>query len=199
MLRALAHSEAVPYHKDAFVFIPPHIRVIEVTQDPIVLGPMESLADNLLYGLKEGTYDRKREIARACRIATRLGLTNRLIEHVETDNMLGVNGCKISRTDRTLIHLARAFVTNPEVLVLHKPAVLVDNVLRARIFTMMRDFVRQRGIDQDANEPIERRRVRTIVYSCSRNSETVMADRVFNINMGCLCEIQNRKRVGLKC
>ena len=83
-------------------------------QDPIVLGPQETLADNLLYGLR-GKYDREKELQRALVIMKKLGLSQRLIDHADTELLLGEHGCKISRTDRTLIHLGRALVMNPEV------------------------------------------------------------------------------------
>merc|ERR1712196_206562 len=108
LLRALANSETIPSSDgDSFIFVPPHLRVVEVGQDPIVLGPHETVADNLLYGLR-GKYNREQELQRALRIMKRLGLSQRLIDHANTEHLLGEHGCKISRTDRTLIHLGRA-------------------------------------------------------------------------------------------
>lgn len=115
LLRSLANSESIRRDRsDSFIFVPPHLRVVEVGQDPIVLGPKETLADNLLYGLR-GDYDRARELQRALRIMKRLGLSQRLLDNASTDYFLGEHGNLLSRTDRVLIHLGRALIMNPEV------------------------------------------------------------------------------------
>ena len=71
---------------------------------------------------------------------------------------------------------------------LHKPTVLVENELRAGVFSMMREFVDKRGVCMDANEPVTTRRSRTIIYSASSISATLSADRIFKIENGMVTE-----------
>ena len=49
----------------------------------------------------------------------------------------------LRRTNRWLLHVARAFVMNPEVLIVHKPTALVDDHHGQLIMEMMREFVDQ--------------------------------------------------------
>ena len=39
--------------KTAQLFVPPHLRVVQIQENPMVLGPEESIFDNLVYGIKQ--------------------------------------------------------------------------------------------------------------------------------------------------
>merc|ERR1719191_534815 len=51
------------------------------------------------------------------------------------------NGALMPHTDRCLLHLARALVMNPEILVVHKPVMNFDRFHAKRILTLLREFV----------------------------------------------------------
>ena len=76
----------------------------------------------------------------------RLGVSQHALDALYSGEHQTHNGVKLSRSDRALIHFVRAMVMNPEVLVLHKPTVLVEKNQRKAVLQMMREFVRNRGM-----------------------------------------------------
>jgi len=71
---------------------------------------------------------------------------------------------KVSRSEAKRLHLARGFIANPEVLVLHNPLGDLDEHLAQDVVQMLRDFVDQRGLELDP-ETLHRRRRRTAFFS----------------------------------
>ena len=70
----------------------------------------------------------------------------------------------ISSSDRAIIHLARALITSPHLLLLHRPLSAVDEEVADRILDVLRDFVDQRGLALDG--PPETRLLRTAIFTC---------------------------------
>jgi len=87
----------------------------------------------------------------------------------------------LSHTDRCLIHIARALVMNPEVLVIHQPLANFDEGHRKLVMGLLREFVDQRGIEKPA-EGREARRPRTCIFSASNTESSELVDRVLHIN-----------------
>ena len=54
---------------------------------------------------------------------------------------------------------------NPEVLVVHKPDALLDDLHQGKVLELFREFVERRGVGMDPAEPLIKRRKRTVVYS----------------------------------
>ena len=71
----------------------------------------------------------------------------------------------LPQTAKALIHLARALIAAPEVLLLHRPLALLDDDAASRLLSVLQTFVRQRGL---ALDPATRasRRLRTVIFSC---------------------------------
>ena len=99
--------------------MPPHLRVIQITPEPVILGPTETVFENVTFGYKKMP-DNPEELKalenRSRRILERIGVS----VHIWRDKFhergfLGTNGVKISRTNQALIHIARGLVMNPEV------------------------------------------------------------------------------------
>merc|ERR1711937_677508 len=101
------------------VFIPPHLRILHVSRNPLVWGG--SVSSNVFVGVSDsvaelGALD-SGVFERAYRICQRLNFPPRLMSLVVSDNTMVDVSVTLSRSDRKLIHLARALIYNPEVLV----------------------------------------------------------------------------------
>merc|ERR1719327_366646 len=55
--------------------------------------------------------------------------------------LMANNGSLMSNTDKCLLHMARAMVMNPEILVLHKPLQQFDNAHARKVLQLLREFV----------------------------------------------------------
>ena len=115
--------------KTAQLFVPPHLRVVQIQENPMVLGPEESIFDNLVYGIKQSpSTDWVALEVRARKIMKRIGFNPILLEkHFTEKGYLGSNGVRITLGDRQLISLGRAFIMNPELIIAHKPTALLTD------------------------------------------------------------------------
>ena len=112
------------------IFIPPQLRVLHV---PLVMRIMDdTIADNVFFGvrtLKDGRHAKdlqQKVLDRGWRICERLHFSERLMQlardlTTNTEEMIGT----LSLSDLKLIQLARAFIFDPEVLVIHSPTVFL--------------------------------------------------------------------------
>eukprot|EP00931_Biecheleriopsis_adriatica_P058829 TRINITY_DN35100_c0_g1_i1.p1 TRINITY_DN35100_c0_g1~~TRINITY_DN35100_c0_g1_i1.p1 ORF type:complete len:884 (+),score=135.69 TRINITY_DN35100_c0_g1_i1:43-2694(+) len=71
---------------------------------------------------------------------------------------------RASYSERKRLHLIRAFICNPEVLVLHRPVDDMDDELAATVLDMLKEFVDERGLEMDPATK-HRRRPRTVFFS----------------------------------
>jgi len=73
----------------------------------------------------------------------------------------------LSYSEKKRVHLVRALVHNPDVLVLHKPVDETDGPLMEKILQLLREFVDLRGVELDAfPEAVARRPPRTVFFTC---------------------------------
>merc|ERR1712232_907354 len=84
----------------------------------------------------------------------------------------------LSNSERKRIHLARAFIFNPEVMVLHRPVDEFELSLTDNILALMREFVDNRGVELDPGTA-HRRRPRTVFYTGGTIKRTRIADLVW--------------------
>lgn len=149
------------------VFVPPHLRAIQLQENPMILGPAESIFDNLIYGIKKSpNTDFAALEGRARSIMGRLGLRESLLrKNFKRSGYIGTNGCRLTRGDRQLICLGRAFVMNPELIIAHKPTLVLDDEHSDLVLEMFREYVDRRGVFMDPQEPLIMRRKRTVVYT----------------------------------
>lgn len=200
------------------LFIPPHLRVLHVTYLPEFVSG-KGILENLCFGPSDGVdEDPKRVLA----ICSRLGLSAELLKVLEAEahaaiegsslnaeeaslvkkslELTAKNGSLMSHTDRCLLHLARALVMNPEVLVLHKPLTHFDRFHAKRVLQLLREFVDLRGIEKPA---VGRRlrRPRTCIYSASAAEGTDLADTVLQITDGLItcADSENLNRLQTRC
>jgi ABC-type uncharacterized transport system fused permease/ATPase subunit len=144
------------------VLIPTHLRVLHVCQEPMILNM--SLWKNLVFGCSH--------VPNKDRIVNIL----RYLSLQECEKILEAPGAtegegdgswqrRLAFTSVLKIHIARAFVMNPEVIVMQRP---FDHFLGAQDHDLMQDavrkHVRERGLCLPAEER-ERRRPRTAFMS----------------------------------
>lgn len=92
-------------------------------------------------------------------------------------------GSILSQTDRILIHLARAFIMNPDVLILHKPLSQLDEYRARLVLDLLREFVDLRGIEKSPEGRLLRR-PRTCIFSVADSRYADVADKVYHVAHG---------------
>merc|ERR1712232_1041669 len=152
------------------IFVPPHLRVLHLSQETFVMSA--SLIKNVCFNTdikKVGGMDR---VMRICKM---VGFPNYLLNQleleqaddngeqfsVEQDSGSGFRSwmIKLTYTDFARLNLARAFVMNPECLVLHKPTLAFDDVEKPRIIGLLRDHIDERGLELSVESRNLRRRI----------------------------------------
>merc|ERR1719326_1736619 len=133
-----------------------------------------TLLDNLCFGSRDHASRERVE-----RILVRMGRQD-LVQYFDDPVEIWFN--QMNATALAALHVARAFVLNPEVLVLHCPSKHFDPEYTARLLTLLREFVDQRGLEFD--EPVRDRRPRTCFMSTYRMRNVDKADRVLFLDSG---------------
>jgi len=160
-------------------FIPSHLRVLHMSTEPLFF--LGSLYENLTFGVTpgdpDGDLDRVKEIARRLDLPERLhGMINAGMEGEKL-----IWGEVLSYTQRCLLCLARALITNPEVLCIHKPTMSYDENTSLRVLNLLREFVKDKGVVQDPKAR-HRRRPRTCIFTSSKIQGVDMSDEVWLVN-----------------
>eukprot|EP00747_Dinoflagellata_sp_TGD_P128468 gnl/TRDRNA2_/TRDRNA2_174544_c4_seq12.p1 gnl/TRDRNA2_/TRDRNA2_174544_c4~~gnl/TRDRNA2_/TRDRNA2_174544_c4_seq12.p1 ORF type:complete len:1012 (+),score=95.45 gnl/TRDRNA2_/TRDRNA2_174544_c4_seq12:85-3120(+) len=190
-----------------FLFTPPHLRVLHVSFEPQFLH-LRSLQENLCYGPSDGADETPERVMSICK---RLGVSDQLLQQIDREfavesrdagraNAKQVQGTpmsasrrleaqrseiqkRFSYSDRCLIHIARALIMNPEVLVIHKPLAHFNALTASRILSLLREFVSNRGVEKSTEE---RRHLhpRTCIFSSVNLEGVELADQAFRISDG---------------
>jgi len=214
----------VPAHGSGLCFLPPHLRVLHVTRDPLIFHDC-SLWDNLLYG---EVAEEDRDPQRVVQICKRIGMSPDVLESLqhasrpcvvrkpessshcgtghsvanrEVAEQKAFSMTNITYTDRCLIHLARALIVNPDVLVVHKPLTHFNGTDMECVLEMLREFVDMRGLET----PVEMRRCRrprTCIMSMASLDGIDIPDlvlqvkdnKVEEVNMTVIAELEHRSR-----
>lgn len=195
----------VPQPGNGLLFIPPHLRVLHVTRDPTIFHDC-NIWDNLLYG---EVADEEADPKRILKICHRIGMSEDLLASLEehlggqslADGVSTTSGSSgkgiaaarrmdaeqkavsmssISYTDRCLIHLARALITNPDVLIVHKPLSNFNGVDMERVLAVLREFVDLRGFESPPGDR-RGRRPRTCIMSFSSLEGVDVPDLVLQV------------------
>jgi ABC-type ATPase involved in cell division len=163
--------------------VPPHLRVIQIQENPMVLGPEESIFDNLILGVKQSPNMDLAALERHARaVMGKLDFNKVLLEkRFKEKGFLGVNGSCITRGDRQLIALGRAFIMNPEVIIAHKPTALLDDAHTSKVLEMFREFTDKRGVLMPEDEQLIRRRKRTAIFTAKSASVASMCHAVYKV------------------
>jgi hypothetical protein len=95
--------------------------------------------------------------------------------------MLANEGTLLSYTDKCLLHIARAFVLNPDVLIIHKPIEHFNDLHSLLVLELLREFVSGGGIERPAHDNPLHRHPRTCIFSASSVKSTETADLVLHV------------------
>eukprot|EP00747_Dinoflagellata_sp_TGD_P155447 gnl/TRDRNA2_/TRDRNA2_177579_c1_seq31.p1 gnl/TRDRNA2_/TRDRNA2_177579_c1~~gnl/TRDRNA2_/TRDRNA2_177579_c1_seq31.p1 ORF type:complete len:714 (+),score=119.49 gnl/TRDRNA2_/TRDRNA2_177579_c1_seq31:50-2191(+) len=166
------------------IFLPPHLRTLHVSRAPILVD--DTLFANLTFGGEEKP-DRVRRILRRLELHEADSLVQKELDGED-------DGCKDSRwqnklteTDMSLVHLARAFVFNPNILVVHKPTTPFNTEKSNFLMGVLKEFCQESGIAVAGDKA--HRRPRTLFYSSDEKiSSQAHADLVWEIGSDGMAE-----------
>lgn len=193
---------------DGCVFVPSHLRILFVTQEPCLLNSL-SIWENICFGLarEKGTHDiliqRAQTILQlldAKKLAALLDeegeLSSEETRHSVAEAVCCARApendvayhhgnlpwCKtLSYTDKAKLHLARAFMMNPEVMVLQRPLLHFNFADQTQFAALIHKHVDQRGIGM--TDDVETRRPRTVFVSLEGESQVdvVKGDLIWDL------------------
>jgi len=179
-LMRLIGGQLIPDSGD--LLIPPHLRVLHISKHPVFFK--DTLYNNLVYGVsKEDKEDGGIERVRA--ICHQLLIAEKLYKYLDEKNTEAFSikaewAEVLSQTQSALLSLCRAFIANPEVLVIHKPTVVLDDLHTDNTFKCLREYVTQKGLCMDP-KTIVMRRPRTAIITTARAKGVALADKVWNV------------------
>lgn len=184
------------------IFVPSHLRVLHVSPEPIFLRA--SILHNLTFGLpRHDAVDAERVF----HILDMLGLAdigNKISSELSTQ---GTRNCdeidhnksfvdddatleevaestweqSLCKSRKIKLHLARAFIANPEVMVLHHSLQGLQEDAALEILGFVREHVKNRGLGLPASTAACRR-PRTVFFSTNSRAQTLKADRILEFN-----------------
>jgi ABC-type multidrug transport system fused ATPase/permease subunit len=157
-------------------FVPSHLRVLHVSCEPMFFPG--TLKENLLFGVSPGDPDG--DDLRVEKVCRKLGLPEQVLQYLETNDKMDW-GSMLSQTQRQILSLARSLIANPEVVCIHKPAMIFDEASSKDIFQVLRDFVDDRGLFQDPDTK-HLRRPRTCIITSNKISAEQVADRTYHVS-----------------
>jgi len=180
------------------IFMPSYLRILHVSASPIILEG--SIWRNLTIGSINYWRDPQFESERAVRICKRLGLSERFMTILERTRERFLTGEEdeedvdikswrnfLSISDVMLVHLARAFIYNPEILVMNRPTSQLPESLASEVFGMLREFVDNRGIELPKDGAVKRR-PRTAFISFARAGGVLNSDVVWVVDQSTVRE-----------
>eukprot|EP00747_Dinoflagellata_sp_TGD_P124044 gnl/TRDRNA2_/TRDRNA2_173940_c2_seq4.p1 gnl/TRDRNA2_/TRDRNA2_173940_c2~~gnl/TRDRNA2_/TRDRNA2_173940_c2_seq4.p1 ORF type:complete len:391 (-),score=54.07 gnl/TRDRNA2_/TRDRNA2_173940_c2_seq4:214-1260(-) len=163
-------------------FIPAHLRVLHVAAEQYFFTA--TLLENLTFGVPPDDPDSSLE--RVLSICSKLGLTDHVLQFVRQDAKAYRASNQdwhsvLSHTQKSLLMLARALISNPELLVAHKPTLSFDEAATKNLITLLREFVENKGVDQDESTR-HVRRPRTCIKTMSKLLGTEMSDAIYSMS-----------------
>jgi ABC-type multidrug transport system fused ATPase/permease subunit len=188
----LLGAEIIPDSGD--LLIPPHLRALHVSPQPIFFN--DTLLNNLTYGVgKDNNEDGS--IERVVGICRLLGVSEHAVHYLDKENKSKSDvradwGDVLNATERVLLNLARAFIANPEIVVVHKPTALLDDLTAAGTLNCMREFVSQKGLLMDP-KTVDLRRPRTCIMTTARVEGMHAAHRIFRIKRNGVEEVSHEE------
>jgi len=166
------------------VFLPEHLRSLNVSHDPIVFDSKD-LLENICFGSRvldedasfENDEDAQNRLRKLCQ---RIGCDKKLMVRLDEDITKRTEASKkkrkskkadvpvteeeeedgeevdhdhwcvhLSLSEKARIHLVRAFVYDPEIMVLHKPLNGLDQAEVTSTIALLREHVDNRGLEND--------------------------------------------------
>lgn len=94
----------------------------------------------------------------------------------------------LSFQEKAKLHMARALIMNPEILILEKPLMNLDEAESERVMTVLREYVSNRGVAM-SSESRDMRRPRACVFTAERPT-TTLVDAVWEFKDGVCQELR---------
>lgn len=165
------------------IFIPSHLRVLHVSRDASVLRKA-SFIENIIMGTSLKEVGGMNRIMDICRY---LGFAEKMLEHLTEDcsaveKLNAKWAAELSHTDYARLNLARVLALNPEVVVIHKPALLFDDHERTKVVQILREHVEGKGLFMPV-ESYEFRRPRTLFFTSMSATAVRQAHVVYKVSM----------------
>jgi ABC-type multidrug transport system fused ATPase/permease subunit len=164
---------------DGMFFAPPQLRIFYVTQEPLFF--YESLFENLSFRLSYEDKASPHSYDRVYHICKWIGVNELALGLLDTNTKRDwVKTLPHSQLKR--LHLARALVANPEVLVIEKPSLGLDHHSSANVFRLLRQHVKQKGLIKNPKQTILAR-PRTVIFTTEKPEACHVADAVHMVDM----------------
>jgi len=163
------------------VYVPSHLRVLHVAREAMFL--QMSLLENLVLGCTK-----KVDIGRVKAILSLLDLEEVIPVLCNIDDATGIpdaNACmrwygKLSHSSIAKLHIVRALIANPEVMILSRPFQAFEGDLSYDILNILAMHVEEKGLClPDSGRA--RRRPRDVFYNTESVSQAVQADVIWQM------------------
>jgi len=168
----------LPHEGSGTVFIPPHLRILHVSQPTVVVHG--SFLENIILNQKLELIGGVGRVKEICEF---LNFEAEVLRHLNDHEDATVWVQRLSNTAFSRLALARAFVMNPEVLVIHKPTAAFNDHEVTSISKLLRDHVDSKGLDLPT-AGIRFRRPRTVFFTSATRMGVRMADTVNRVCKG---------------
>eukprot|EP00931_Biecheleriopsis_adriatica_P053450 TRINITY_DN31275_c1_g1_i2.p1 TRINITY_DN31275_c1_g1~~TRINITY_DN31275_c1_g1_i2.p1 ORF type:complete len:870 (-),score=129.43 TRINITY_DN31275_c1_g1_i2:68-2677(-) len=151
-------------------FVPHHLRVYFVPQMPMFFEA--TLYENLTFGSEAADSSMDRVLA-VCR---QVGVDNSVIRLI-SKGARTYDFMTCSASEKMKLHLCRALIANPEVLVMARPMALFSDEQVGTVHAAFREHMDERGLalDSDGQSTAHLRRPRTVLFSASRQCHRIEA------------------------
>jgi len=180
LLRTLAGSTLDP-HPTAFV--PTHLRALHISARPIFVHG--SLLTNLRYGVLDDD-DTDGSIYRIRQVLTKLRAPSDITKALDDPQSDWISS--LTTSSMHIVDLARALISNPEVLCIEDVLMPYDDMTAQLVLTALREFTFQKGLCVDVRGQ-DRRRPRTCLVTTSRMFGLTYYDLVLSVNAEGISEI----------
>jgi len=179
------------------IFVPSHLRVLHVSQEPMLLRL--SVWENLTFGNYNADPKHVKDVVEALSMPKALAFLQQDIEEMEklegqeeqavseseTDENENVVAWQdvLSYAERAKMHLARAFIANPEVLVLQRPLIHYNEKEAKEMLGLIVRHTKEKGLCLP-QEQSHRRRPRTCFFTPDSREEAAQADKIWRLGHG---------------
>lgn len=186
------------YPSEGTIFVPSHLRIVLVSQATYFVHG--TITQNLTFGLSQTT---SADVDNIRYILHKLGMARSRVAFERDMDTLGIEEesseaeedfeadfsnpfrwhSEMSYSELCKLHLARAFVMNPEVIVLERPLLNFHPEEAAPVIEMFKEHVENRGINLPADQK-KHRRPRTVIFATETASQEKCADITCYIKHG---------------
>lgn len=172
------------------LFVPSHLRVLHIGTEHLFFKA--SLYENLTFGCPaaNGHRDSDGNLERVVTICERLGLPQDVLNYVKQgkDGPVLVWAGVIAQSHKSLLQFARAIITNPELLCIHRPFMQYSEAISHNVSVMLREFCEAKGVEQDVKTR-HLRRPRTCVFTAATIERARGAHHIYFLS----------RQLGIRC